>query len=128
VIRNADLLGFDQTEISLIATVALFHHKAFPRLKHPEFAELDKRSRQIVRVLCTFLRIAESLDRSHLQALSHARLRVGDKKRMVLEITAAKDCHLELWEVRDHERAFEKVFGRKLAVHVLEAATATKSA
>lgn len=127
VIRNADLLGFDQTEISLIATVALFHHKAFPRLKHPEFAELDKRSRQIVRVLCTFLRIAESLDRSHLQALTHAHLRVGEKKTIVLEITPVKECHLELWEVRNHEKAFEKVFGRKLTIRVLEHKVATAS-
>jgi exopolyphosphatase/guanosine-5'-triphosphate,3'-diphosphate pyrophosphatase len=120
LIRNADLLGFDQTEISLIATVALFHHKAFPRLKHPEFAELDKRSREIVRVLCTFLRIAESLDRSHLQALTHARLRASDRRNIVLEITPARDCHLELWEVRTHEKAFEKVFGRKLTIRILE--------
>ncbi len=124
VIRNADLLGFDQTEISLIATVALFHHKAFPRLKHPEFAELDKRSREIVRVLCIFLRIAESLDRSHLQALTHAHFCVGDKKSIVLEITPAKECHLELWEVRNHEKAFEKVFGRKLTIRVLDGKTA----
>ena len=128
VIRNADLLGFDQTEISIIAAVALFHHKAFPRLKHPEFAELDKRSREIVRVLCTFLRIAESLDRSHLQALSQARLRAGDKKSIVLEITPARECHLELWEVRNHERAFEKVFGRKLSVRVLETSATTRTA
>jgi exopolyphosphatase/guanosine-5'-triphosphate,3'-diphosphate pyrophosphatase len=120
VIRNADLLGFDQTEIALIAAAALFHHKAFPRLKHREFAELDKRSREIVRVLCVFLRIAESLDRSHLQVLSHARLRASDRKNIVLEITPARDCHLELWEVRNHERAFEKVFGRRLTVQVIE--------
>jgi len=100
--------------------VALFHHKAFPRLKHPEFAELDKRSREIVRILCVILRIAESLDRSHLQAVAHARLRANDKKSISLEITPEKDCHLELWEVRNHERAFEKVFGRNLAVRVLE--------
>lgn len=128
VIRNADLLGFDQTEISIIAAVALFHHKAFPRLKHPEFAELDKRSREIVRVLCTFLRIAESLDRSHLQALSHARLRTADKKSVLLEITPARDCHLELWEVRNHERAFEKVFGRKLSIRVLEPSATMRTA
>jgi exopolyphosphatase/guanosine-5'-triphosphate,3'-diphosphate pyrophosphatase len=127
VIRNADLLGFDQTEISLIAAVALFHHKAFPRLKHREFAELDKRSRSIVRVLCVFLRIAESLDRSHLQALTHAHLRASDRKNIVLEITPARDCHLELWEVRNHEKAFEKVFGRKLAIRILEP-RATQSA
>jgi exopolyphosphatase / guanosine-5'-triphosphate,3'-diphosphate pyrophosphatase len=123
MIRNADLLGFDQTEISIIANVALFHHKSFPRLKHPEFAELDKPSREIVRILCTFLRIAESLDRSHLQALVQVRLLNDGKKKAILEMTPAHDCHLELWEVRNHERAFEKVFGRKLVERILESVT-----
>jgi exopolyphosphatase/guanosine-5'-triphosphate,3'-diphosphate pyrophosphatase len=118
-IRNADLLGFDQTEIEIIAAVALFHHKAFPRLKHPEFAELDKSSRHIVRVLCSFLRIAESLDRSHLGAVAHVALRAADKKTVTLEITPAKDCDLELVEVQTHETAFEKVFGRRLEIKVL---------
>lgn len=120
VIRNADLLGFDQTEIALIATIALFHHKSFPRARHPEYAELDKRSREIVRILCTFLRIAESLDRSHLGAVGRVGLRAGDKKTAVLELTPARDCHLELWELRNHEKAFEKVFGRRLVVKVLD--------
>lgn len=124
-IRNADLLGFDQTEISIIAAVALFHHKAFPRIKHPEFAELDKRSRAIVRVLCTFLRIAESLDRSHLGAVAHAQFRSNDRKSATLELTPAKECHLELWEVRTHEKAFEKVFGRTLEIKLLAQPAAT---
>lgn len=123
-IRNADLLGFDQTEVSIIATTALFHHKAFPRMKHPEFAELDKRSRAIVRVLCMFLRLAESLDRSHLGAVASVRLKPGDRKSIVLEIAPAKDCHLELWEVRDHEKAFEKVFGCRLEIKPLAAVEA----
>lgn len=118
-ILNADLLGFDQTELAIIATTTLFHHKAFPRPKHPEFAALDKRSRQIVRILCTFLRLAESLDRSHLGAVQHVHLRTEDRKSAVLEIEPAKDCHLEMWELRTHEKAFEKVFGRRLSVKVL---------
>ena len=65
--------------------------------------------------------------RSHLQALAHAHLRASDKKTVVLEITPARDCHLELWEVRNHEKAFEKVFGRKLTVRLLEQ-QATQSA
>jgi exopolyphosphatase/guanosine-5'-triphosphate,3'-diphosphate pyrophosphatase len=129
MIRNADLLGFDQTEISIIAAVTLFHHKALPRLKHREFAELDKRSRDVVRILCTFLRISESLDRTHLLAVSSARLRLGKKRRKVfLDITPARDWHLEHWEVRTHASAFEKVFGRKLAIHVCKTAAATESA
>jgi exopolyphosphatase/guanosine-5'-triphosphate,3'-diphosphate pyrophosphatase len=119
-IRNADLLGFDQTELAIIATTALFHHKAFPRPKHAEYAELDKRARGIVRALCVVLRIAESLDRSHLQTVASARVRLTGRRTAVLEIEAAQDCHLELWEVHNHERAFEKVFGRKLLFRLLK--------
>jgi exopolyphosphatase / guanosine-5'-triphosphate,3'-diphosphate pyrophosphatase len=117
MIRNADLLGFDQTEVAIIAAVALFHHKSFPRMKHPEFAELDKRSRRIVRLLCTFLRVAESLDRSHLGAVEHAQLRIIDRRTVALDLTPARDCQLEVWELHTHDKAFEKVFGKRLVVN-----------
>ncbi|MCY2967512.1 MAG: Ppx/GppA phosphatase family protein, partial [Planctomycetota bacterium] len=120
LIRNADLLGFDQTELAIIAATALFHHKAFPRPRHPEFAELDKRSRDIVKVLCTFLRIAESLDRSHLQSVADANLRVIDRKTALLELTPARDCHLELWEVKNHAKSFEKAFDHSLHIRAKE--------
>ncbi|RPI87099.1 MAG: HD domain-containing protein [Planctomycetaceae bacterium] len=123
LIRNADLLGFDQTELSIIATTVLFHHKAFPRAKHPQFAELDKRSRDVVRVLCTFLRIAESLDRSHLQVVSEARLLSEDRRGVVLEVLPHRDCHLEVWEVRTHAGSFAKAFDRELHIRSLSPPT-----
>ncbi|HVW02726.1 MAG TPA: Ppx/GppA phosphatase family protein [Planctomycetaceae bacterium] len=115
-IRNAELLGFDQTEIRIIAATAYFHRNALPRLKHPEYAELDKRSRKIVLVLCLFLRIAESLDRSHTGAVNNVQFRETGPDELTLEVSSVKDCQLELWGVRHHESAFEKVFGKKLAV------------
>lgn len=114
VIRNADLLGFDQTEIDIIATVALFHHKAFPRPKHPEYALLDGRSRNVVRTLCVFLQLAESLDRGHVGAVREAKFAAADRKQVVLEIRSRQNCHLEMWELHQHENAFEKVFARQL--------------
>jgi exopolyphosphatase/guanosine-5'-triphosphate,3'-diphosphate pyrophosphatase len=119
-IRNADLLGFDQTELTIIATTVLFHHKAFPRMKHPEYAMLDKAARETVKVLCSFLRIAESLDRSHLQSVARARFRPIDSKAVLLELTPARDCHLELWEVRNHAKSFEKAFERPLQIRVID--------
>ncbi len=66
LIRNADLLGFDQGEIAILANAALFHRKSMPsKKKHPEFAALDRRSQRIVRLFALLLRMAESLDRSH---------------------------------------------------------------
>ena len=64
LVRNADLLGFDQREIAIIAAATLYHRKALPRPKHPEFASLDKQARRVVPVLSLLIRLAESLDLS----------------------------------------------------------------
>lgn len=117
LIRNADLLGFDQKEITILANAGRYHRKAMPKKKkHPEYAELDKRSQKTVRLFAMFLRIAESLDRSHTGAVSHARLRRGENNDIVLDVEADHDPQLELWGVQNHRDAFRKVFNRKLVI------------
>ncbi len=118
LIRNSDLLGFNQSEITLIAATAYFHRKRYPSKKHPQYAALDKKSRRVVRVMAILLRIAESLDRSHAGVVQRARLRKDGKKRVRLELFSEQDCQLEIWGVRNHLRAFEKTFGRQLSVSV----------
>jgi exopolyphosphatase/guanosine-5'-triphosphate,3'-diphosphate pyrophosphatase len=119
IIRNADLLGFDQLELDIMATTAFFHRRTFPRKKHPEFAALDERAQQIVRVLCVLLRIAESLDRGHAGQVADARFLAG-KKGVTLQLTAPSGCQMELWGVQHHADAVEKAFGRKMKVEVNE--------
>jgi exopolyphosphatase/guanosine-5'-triphosphate,3'-diphosphate pyrophosphatase len=119
LIRNAELLGFDQTEITLMSLVTLYHRKALPRKKHPEFAALTKRLRRLVRVLCVLLRLAESLDRSHAGLVQHAWLYAADAAHVVLNVYATQDCQIELWGVQDHLDAFAKVFKRQLEVKVM---------
>lgn len=119
LIRNADLLGFDQTEIAIMANAGYFHRKSFPRRrKHPEYAALDKRSRRLVRLFAVLLRIAESLDRSHAGVVHDASLRALDKKNVVLAIFASQDCQLEIWGALNHKKAFKKAFGRRLQLEV----------
>jgi hypothetical protein len=45
-------------------------------------------------------------------------LRGGGEGRVRLEVRASKDCHLEIWSVESHAKAFEEVFGRRLRVGV----------
>jgi exopolyphosphatase/guanosine-5'-triphosphate,3'-diphosphate pyrophosphatase len=118
LIKNADLLGFDQTEIAIIAAAAFFHRKTLPRKKFPQYKTLDDQSREIVRVLAVCLQMAESLDRSRACAVRRVRLIPRDKKEVFLEIQADQDCQLEIWGVRNQRRAFKKVFGRKLTLAV----------
>jgi exopolyphosphatase/guanosine-5'-triphosphate,3'-diphosphate pyrophosphatase len=119
LIRNAELLGFDQNEIAVMAAAAFFHRMGRPTQKRAEFAELDQRLRKPVQVMSTLLRLAESLDRSHSGVIAHARLRAEDKHSTVLEIHAHQDCQLELWGIQERQKTVEKVLGRKLRVEVV---------
>lgn len=123
LIRNADLLGFDQEEIEVIAATAFFHRRGIPGKKYPEYKALDKGMRKTVKILSMLVRLAELLDRSHTGIIKHARLRAVGSRHLVLEVKALQDCQLELWGIQDRSRAIEKTLGRKLHVKVSKART-----
>lgn len=119
LIRNANLLGFDETEIAIIAATALFHRKALPQSERTEFASLELTAQKIVRILSLLLRLAESLDRSHAGNVRRAHFRAEGSSRVVLVIHAVLDCQIELWAVKKHTAAFRKVLGRGLETEVI---------
>jgi exopolyphosphatase / guanosine-5'-triphosphate,3'-diphosphate pyrophosphatase len=118
LIRHANLLGFDQKEIAVMATTALYQRKALPRKKDPAFAALDAHTQDIVRVLSVFLRLAKHLDRGHAGLVQQAWLCPMDADCVALHIHAAHDCQIEVWGIQKHAEAFEKVFGRELVVRI----------
>jgi exopolyphosphatase/guanosine-5'-triphosphate,3'-diphosphate pyrophosphatase len=116
IIKNSELLGFDQKEVNFMANIARFHRKRTPRKKDPEILELDTRDREALRILTTFIRLGESLDRSHTALVQHVRFSGADKDTVTLEIVARGDCQLEIWGVDAEKKAFEKIFGKKLVL------------
>jgi exopolyphosphatase / guanosine-5'-triphosphate,3'-diphosphate pyrophosphatase len=118
IIKNSELLGFDQKEIDIMANIARFHRKKKPRRKHLEVLDLDEHEQEMVMILSTFVRLGESLDRSHAGLVQHARFIRIEKNEVTLEIVAQNDCQLEIWGVEAEQRAFEKVFGKSFVVKV----------
>ncbi len=118
LISNADLLGFYQTEIEIMALTALFHRKGLPSTKNAVYAALDKDARELVGWLSLLMRLVESLDRSHQKAVKHARLRASGPKGLIVQIAASGDAQLELWGIETRERAVLKTLGRKLKIEL----------
>jgi exopolyphosphatase / guanosine-5'-triphosphate,3'-diphosphate pyrophosphatase len=116
IIKNSELLGFDQKEINFMANIARFHRKKTPRKRDPEILELDSREREILRILSTFIRLGESLDRSHTALIQHVRFSHVDHSSVHLEIVARGDCQLEIWGVEAEKKAFEKIFEKELVL------------
>jgi exopolyphosphatase / guanosine-5'-triphosphate,3'-diphosphate pyrophosphatase len=114
-IRHANLLGFTEQEVALIAALVYYHRQA-PRPRQEAFAALDPATREVVRVLSTFLRLAEALDRSHAGLVQQARIVPDGAGAFRLILTAPSGCALELVSAQNHAGGFHETFGQTLAV------------
>jgi exopolyphosphatase/guanosine-5'-triphosphate,3'-diphosphate pyrophosphatase len=110
LILNAELQGYTPREVELIANVARYHRRAFPKKRHSNLARLARADRQLVRALSAILRVADGLDRTHTQRVTAVGVEAGrGRARLVLE--AASDPQVELWDAERKAGLFAKVFG-----------------
>jgi exopolyphosphatase/guanosine-5'-triphosphate,3'-diphosphate pyrophosphatase len=114
IIANAELLGFDQMEIHLMADLALYHRGRMPGRKSEELSDLEEESREKLIILAAFLRLAEALDRSHCALIEHARFVNATEREALLEITAKGDCQLERWGAEAQAKTFRKALKKDL--------------
>lgn len=118
LIRNTEMLGFNDKEIEIIANVARYHRKSHPKAKHEGFSRLDPQSKELVKKLAGILRIADALDRSHKSVINENEICIS-LKDMIFEINL-KSCNadpsLELWGVNVRKGLFEESFGYKVKI------------
>jgi exopolyphosphatase / guanosine-5'-triphosphate,3'-diphosphate pyrophosphatase len=130
LIRHAELLGFTDEEIEIIANVARYHRKSHPKMKHAGFAQLmTNEHRETVRKLSAILRIADGLDRGHLSFVKELKIsssKQGVKCSLTPQRSAPRDLELEIWGADRKKMLFEEVFGR--SVQFIDLSSATKIA
>ncbi len=116
IISNAELLGFDQTEIALMADLAFYHRGRLPGRRSEDLDDLDEETKGKLIVIAEFMRIAEALDRSHCALIEHAVfVNVADDEAL-LDITAKGDCQLERWGAEAQIKSFRKAFKKDLVI------------
>ncbi|MDD1706285.1 MAG: Ppx/GppA family phosphatase [Methanoregulaceae archaeon] len=121
LIRNSELAGFLPREILLMAFLARYHRKKPPKKKSLSALPLGPGDQELIRVLSVFLRMAESLDRSHTGLIRHARFLSLSADGAVLELTAVGECGLELSGLENEADNFRRVFGKTLIPGIVTA-------
>ncbi len=119
IIRNSNLLGFNRREINIMANIARFHRKKLPRPGDSNMQELKREDMTLVRKLAAFLRLAESLDRSHSAAIEHVRFTGITKYSVNLMIFSRSDCQFESSGIKSESKHFKRVFGKSLNDHAM---------
>ncbi|GAB4527279.1 MAG: Ppx/GppA phosphatase family protein [Pleurocapsa sp.] len=116
LIRHAELLGFTELELELIANIARYHRKSKPKKKHEGYNNLPHKNYQLlVKQLSAFLRLAVALDRRQKGAIKAIDCQYNAQEQTLnlklFPTEPGDDCALELWSLAYKKEVFEDEFG-----------------
>ena len=113
LISSSELFGLRKRELDLIANIARYHRRAMPQRSHAPFMALDRDDRMIVSKLAAILRVANALDKDHLQKIPELKIsREGDQ--IVLTAPNVSDMTMGRLALASRSDFFTEVFGKKL--------------
>lgn len=69
----------DQNQRIMVALIARYHRKALPGPEHPYYCEMQEPERYRVRLLAGIVRLADGLDRGHINAISGLTVQISGK-------------------------------------------------
>jgi exopolyphosphatase/guanosine-5'-triphosphate,3'-diphosphate pyrophosphatase len=115
LISRSELPGLSANEMLMVANIARYHRKNIPRKHHPDFMRLSEEDRDRTTALSAILRIADALDRSHLQHVEGIRVIHGEKD-VTLVLEGEGDRLLERWAVSRKTGLFSRTFHRSVAI------------
>lgn len=113
IIRNSSILGFNNTEIEIIANIARYHRKSHPKKSHEGFNSLSEKNKNLVKYLSAILRIADAFDRTHKKLISTLVVKINNTD-IVITIPTNENIDVELWSFDRRKKLFEELFKRKV--------------
>ncbi|MBN2512868.1 MAG: HD domain-containing protein [Sedimentisphaerales bacterium] len=73
-------MPLDQTQRIMVALIARYHRKALPEPEHPCYGEMKESDQYKVRLLAGMVRLADGLDRGHVNAISGLTVQTGARR------------------------------------------------
>jgi exopolyphosphatase/guanosine-5'-triphosphate,3'-diphosphate pyrophosphatase len=120
VIQHSEIADFSPREMLMVANVARYHRRGGPSDDHPDFVRLTEDEQDRVAMLSSLLRIADALDREHLQRVDDVSAAVRDGE-LLLSVHGSGDLALERWALTRKADLFRDTFGLDVALAVDDA-------
>jgi exopolyphosphatase/guanosine-5'-triphosphate,3'-diphosphate pyrophosphatase len=115
LISNSELPGLSPPQMLIVANIARYHRKNIPRDHHPEFTQLSAEDQERTTTLASILRVANALDKAHLQKIDAVEVNVG-KKEISLQLKGDGDLLLERWAASRRKVLISRVFDRTVSI------------
>lgn len=110
IIMNSEILGLSKKDMLVTANIVKYHSLNMPSVEDPSYASLACDDRIMISKLAAFLKIADSLDKSHKQKITGLKITFNDRS-LTLKAEASQDALLEEWEFENKSTLFTEVYG-----------------
>lgn len=110
IVQNSEIFGLSRSDIRILANVVRYHRGGPPNSAQTSYASLRREHRMLVLKLASLLRVADALDRGHVQRVRDFRLEWRDED-VILRCDYAGDISIEQYALRQKGTLFEDVFG-----------------
>jgi len=116
IIRNANLVGFTEKEIEIIANIARYHRKATPKEKHSNFAQLTEEEKRKVQILSAILRLSDGLEKTHSALINDIKVipEGGNNSFVMILRYLTYPPETELWAAEKRKKIIEKLLDIKI--------------
>ncbi len=117
LIRNTELLGFNEEEIIFMALLARFHSTR-PSKKYEELSQYSEEMLASLRVFTLFLALGENMDRLHCQHVHEVGFR-QENTALILEIHSRTTSPIESDVVVAMHKVLKKTLGKDVDIRFM---------
>lgn len=110
IVDNSEIFGLSRSDIRIVSNVVRYHRGALPQTSHTAYMSMRREQRIMTLKLAAILRVADALDRGHVQRVRGFTIEKGEDE-IVLQCEYSGDISIEQTGLRQKGRMFEDVFG-----------------
>lgn len=113
IIRNSEIFGLSRKDNTIVSEIAKYHKGSSVPQDEESFQMLPRNDRMTILKLTAILRIADALDRGHIQKFSDFTISVG-QNTLTINTKKSKNTVLEKIALAEKAGMFESIFGYKV--------------
>jgi exopolyphosphatase/guanosine-5'-triphosphate,3'-diphosphate pyrophosphatase len=115
LLQSTPIVGLNQAQMSVVANVARYHRKSFPKPQHDAYRVLSSKDRVIVSKLAAMLRLADAMDTEHASKVTEFDVDYR-RPKFLIRLRGEGDLLLEKWALLKKAAMFEEVFSLSVSV------------
>ena len=115
IIRNSEIFGLSKSDNTIVSEIAKYHKGNSVPQDEESFLMLPRTSRMTILKLTAILRIADAMDRGHIQKLSDFSVKL-EQNNMLIQTKDSRNTVLEKIALSEKAGMFEEIFGYKVVL------------